>query len=936
MLLQVDPRVSQNEHVSAPVHVTLFGTVAASVDGSSIPVRGAIVAAIIARLAITAGDQVPLERFASDLWAEPPQSAIGTLRAHISRLRTAGLGEHIVGGRGGYSLIDCRVDVLEFRDLAGAALASRDRLELEAAEAAWGGEPFRGVVAPFVADRVEELLALRRRVAEALGELRLATGELDAIVRTMPEVVRSHPTHEEPVRILATALARSGRTTDALDEIDGFADRMREEHGLDMSPALAGVRLSIVRQDPEVVAPTGDRRGVQHGVPLPITRFIGRRAELELIALARRESRLVTLTGPGGVGKSRLAVESLREALGAIDSEQWLIELASYSTGTAVVLALSEFVGATNATVDAIAVQLSGSGTLLVVDNAEHLREDVAALVSSLLASSPGLSILVTSREPLRIPGERLIPVSPMLGDDAADAVALFSERAADTMPGFSLTAETVDSVRHLSRLLDGLPLALELTAARLDVMDLPELVRSLESEELLTLRGPAGGRHGSLQNTIEWSARLLRPAERELLAQLGNFEGSVTLDAIAGICVLPDDDVREVAAVLAQKSLVAVEGGVVRGRRYRLLESVKLYSRQLPALADRQEWRRRHSHWFADFADTWERRVRGAESARAHEHFESDRSELLAALAFSVSTGDRATAVRLAGSQSWHWFIRGAMAEGKRWIDTALALPGEADPYFDARAIWGAVMIVYRSGDKVGGEVYARTGLPLAERSGDRTLIALFLACNAMWDSEADPDGGLRRMRGAEDVMRAGIEPWAISEVLTFRSICHTYAKRPAETMRDLHEALESAIETRNAWAAGSASWRLSHTLIAQRRERDAVDQLVACLDILAPQGDILAVILALHAAAIAVSGVERQRDGARLFGAVDRLGAVYGFPRAAVNDAAHERYRTRAKQSLTTAEWNAAYREGTTLTIDQAAALVRGVAASLPPRRT
>jgi hypothetical protein len=153
---------------------------------------------------------------------------------------------------------------------------------------------------------------------------------------------------------------------------------------------------------------------------------------------------------------------------------------------------------------------------------------------------------------------------------------------------------------------------------------------------------------------------------------------------------------------------------------------------------------------------------------------------------------------------------------------------------------------------------------------------------------------------------------------------------------MRDLHAALESAIETRNAWAAGSASWRLSHTLIAQRRERDAVDQLVACLDILAPQGDILAVILALHAAAIAVSGVERQRDGARLFGAVDRLGAVYGFPRAAVNDAAHERYRTRAKQSLTTAEWNAAYREGTTLGIDQAAALVRGVAASLPPRRT
>lgn len=935
MLLQEVPFVSQNEHVSAPAHVTLFGRVDVSVGGSPVPVRGAVVAAIVARLALAAGEQVPLEQLAGDLWVDPPQSAIGTLRAYVSRLRTAGLGEHIEGGRGGYSLVDATVDVLEFRRLAGAALDSRDRTELEAAEAAWGGEPFRGVSAPFVAGHVEALLSLRRRVAEALGELRLETGDLDAILSGMPDVALAHPGHEEPVRILAIALARAGRMTDALDQIDRFADRLRDEQGLDVTPTLAAVRLSIIRQDPDVVAPSGLRAGIQHGVPLPLTRFIGRRAELDLIAAARRESRLVTLTGPGGVGKSRLAVESLRDALGTIDSEQWLIELASYATSKEVLLALSEFVGATNTTIEAIAAQLSGSGALLVVDNAEHLREDVAALVSSLLACSPGLSVLVTSREPLRIPGERLIPISPMLENGAADAIALFTERAADTMPGFALTDGTLGVVRHLSQLLDGLPLALELTAARLDVMDLPELVRSLEAEELLTLRGPSGGRHGSLQNTIEWSARLLRPAELELLAQLGNFAGSVTLDAIAGICVLPDDDVREVAAVLAQKSLVAVEGGVVRGRRYRLLESVKLYARQLPAADDRHEWRRRHSHWFADFADVLERRVRGPESARAHEEFESDRSELLAALAFAVATGDRQVAVRLAGAQAWHWFIRGAMAEGKRWIDTALALPGETHPYVDARAIWGAVMIVYRSGDKFGGEAYARTGLPLAENSGDRTLFALFLACNAMWDAENDPVGALQRMRRAEDIMRQGIEPWAVSEVLTFRSICHIYAKKPAETMRDLQEALESAIVTRNAWAAGSASWRLAHTLIAQHRERDALDQLIACLDILAPQGDILAVILALHAGAIAVSGAERQRDGARLFGAVDRLGAVHGFPRAAVNDEAHERHRTRAKQSLTTAEWNAAYREGTALTLDQAASLVRAVAASLPARR-
>jgi predicted ATPase len=625
----------------------------------------------------------------------------------------------------------------------------------------------------------------------------------------------------------------------------------------------------------------------------------------------------------------------LREAIGSIDGEQWLLELASYTTGREVASALRELVGATTTTIEAIAEQLSGQGTLLVVDNAEHLREDVAALIGALLAATPGLSVVVTSREPLRIAGERLIPVAPMLGEDADDAVALFSERAADAMPGFELNAETLPTVEHLARLLDGLPLALELTAARLDVMDLAELVRSLESEELLTLRGHDGGRHGSLHNTIEWSARLLRPAELELLAQLGNFVGSVSLEAIVGVCVLPDDDVREVTAVLAQKSLLAVEGGGMRGRRYRLLESVKLYSRQLPSNDDRAAWRVRHSRWFADLVDTLEPRVRGPRGAETHAAFDSERAELLAALSNAIARSDRVVAVRLAGGQAWHWFMRGVIAEGRRWIDSALDLPGEVSPYFDARAYWGAIMIIYRSGDKFAGEAYALAGMPLAARSGSRTLHVLFLACNAMWLCDRDVAAGMKLMTQAESILATGVEPWAVSEVFRFRSICQISARKPANAMADLQAALGAALAASDGWAAGSSSWSLSHEFIKAHRHRDAIDELVRCLDLLAPQGDVLAVILALHAGAIAVSEAERQRDGARLFGAVDRLGAVYGFPRAAVNDSAHESYRTRAKQALTTAEWNAAYRDGTRLTLDEAGMLLRSVAARLPPRR-
>lgn len=935
--------VPQNVAVSSPhALVRLFGRVSVEVDGVQVPLRGSIPAAIVARLALSAGEQVPLEEFVDDLWASPPPAAVGNLRANISRLRSAGLGPALVGGRGGYTLAPhVQVDVLEFREAAAAAIASRDRHQLEYAESLWTGDPFRGVDAPFAEARRADLFELRRRLTEALAELRLESGHLDELLVTLPALVRAHPTHEEPTRLLATALARAGRTTDALEVIDAFVRRLADEQGLDPSPTLAELRMSIVRQDPVVVPRSGAGRARQYGVPLPITRFVGRRRELDLIATARQESRLVTLTGPGGVGKTRLAVESLRDGP-TVDTVQWLLELAPLSSGRELMVALAELLGASTPTVAAFAEQLSGHGSLLVLDNAEHLLGDVAELVASLLAATPGLSVLVTSREPLRIAGERLIPVATMLEHDAADAVALFAQRAADAVPGFTIEAdaETRNRVRHLARLLDGLPLALELTAARLDVMDLGELVRSLESEELLTLGGTGDGRHASLANMIRWSARLLRPEELELLAQLGNFAGGVSMDAIAGICRLDralfgGADVREVAAVLAQKSLLAVVGDAARGRRYRLLESVKLYARQLPVRDDRADWRVRHSRWYADRVDDLEPGIRSIQSAMVHAEFDLDRAELLVAVTSAIERGDRDVAVRLAGGMAWHRFIRGAMAEGKQWIDRALALPGETDPYFEARAYRGAIMLIYRSGDKFAGEAYAKAGLPLARKAGDPTLLALFLACNGMWAAEDDPVTGWKLMAEADAIMERGIEPWAVSEVLIFRSICFAYAKKPAAVMRELQAAIDSALAAHNVWAAGSASWRLANTLIMQKRDRDALEELMACFEILEPQGDVLGVILSLHSAAVAVSGVERQRDGAALFAAVDRLGALYGFPRIAVNDEAYERLRTRTKQALTTAEWNAEYRRGTRLDLAEAVALVGSVVASLPPRR-
>ncbi len=922
--------VLHNGVVSTDVCVRILGRTAVEIDGVPLDLRGALPLAIVARLAVSAGEQVPLDRFVEQLWWEPPSSAAVTLRANMSRLRAAGLGEVLQGGRGGYTFsTDVRVDALDF---LAAARTANDRASLEAAVALWSGDPLMGVDAPFAAQHRSVLLEAWRRVSLELARLQLDAGEVEQTLLRLPSLVRDNPAHEEPVRLLAMALARAGRTSEALEAIDEFTRRLSESQGLDPSAALAETRMSIVRQDPALAPPRARAR--QHGVPLPITRFVGRRDELDRIAQARRSARLVTITGPGGAGKSRLAVESLRAAAGdGTDEEQWLLEMASLPTGRDVLFALAELTSAATPTVDAVAEALSGRGTLLVLDNAEHILDDVARLASDLLAASPGLAILVTSREALRVPGERLVPVSMMLGDAAADGLDLFAERAMDAHPGFALDTATRPLARRVVDLVDGLPLALELAAARLDVMGLDELIRSLESSELLAL-GSSTGRHGNLQAVIDWSARLLTPEQLELLAQLGNFAGAVSLDAIAGICVLQGADPRTTALELAQKSLLAVAGGGTR--RYRLLESVKLYARRLVSRDDRDAWRVRHSHWFADRVDALERRVRGVDSFATHQEFDLERAELIAAMTTAITRGDRSTAVRLVGGQGWHWFIRGALPEFKRWIDDALALPGDVDPYFEARAIWGAVMIIYRSGDKFGGEAYAKRGLPLAREAGDPTLLALFLACNAMWMSEADQPGAHRVMAEVESIIaQGGVAPWVPAEVYTFRSIMWIYARKPANTMADLQLALEAARESHNWWAGVSASWRLSHTLISLRRDRDALDQLVSCLAMLEGHDDVLGVILALHASAIALIGVERQTDAARLFASVDRLGALYGLPRSAVNDEDHERHRDRAKQALTTTEWNTAYREGATFSLDEAVAHVRRIVRFLPPRR-
>ncbi|QJU55787.1 BTAD domain-containing putative transcriptional regulator [Herbiconiux sp. KACC 21604] len=725
------------------------------------------------------------------------------------------------------------------------------------------------------------------------------------------------------------------------------------------------LREAIVRFDPAVSPRRGGGAVARRGIPLPVSSFVGRAEEMAAIAEARRSSRLVTLVGPGGVGKTRLAIECARRVEHPDDDEQWMIQLAplradgglggSASTRGLVAELLADRVGAAGPraasrtaveAVEAVAERLGGRRALLVLDNAEHVREEVAELVVTLLAHCPGLTVLVTTREALRVPGERLVPIAPMSVDDSGDAVALFAARAADSSPGFEASGDAQRSIRAVCARLDGLPLALELAAARLDVLDLDELRNAIDAEGLLDRHAPSTARHASLHNTIAWSVELLTPAERTLLRQLAWFAGPFTRDAADAICATAERDAggeaaapptappaRELLLGLARKSLVAVD--TVAGRRhYRLLESVKLFVQQgetEPACAaEREAWAQRHVEWFAAWALRVDGELRGDAARDAHAALDAARPDLHLAFEHALAHGDRENALRLVGGQAWHWFRRGLFERARLWIDQALALPGPAHPSTVAKAYFGAVMNIHRSGDEFGGERYALEGAAAAEASGDPTLRALFAACTGMWRAVAgDVTGHDERMRRAlAHLQEPGCAGWAESEVHLFRGIAKGYLDKPAQALEAFGEAHRAARRCGHRWAADAAAQRLAHLYIKLRRGRDAVSQVRSAVRGAVCDGDMHAVVTTLHTGAAACALLERHGDGAALLGVVDTVAVRFGYAPRSVEPPYWSSYRERVRQGLPTAVWRREYARGTRLGIGDAIRLLDCVA--------
>ncbi|RZQ62072.1 BTAD domain-containing putative transcriptional regulator [Amycolatopsis suaedae] len=647
--------------------------------GEAVAVGGPRVRALLTLLLLDAGQVVPTARLVDGLYGDnPPAGAANALQSQVSRLRQALPGVELEHSPTGYRLRvePDDVDLHRFDRLVArgrAALADGDLATaadlLAAALRLWRGPALDSLPAPgALARRWEEL---RLTATEDRMEAALGLGEHQELVAELRELVAANPLRERLAAQLIRALHAAGRRAEALAVFAETRTVLAEELGTDPSAELAAVHLAVLRAEP---APTG------RSTPLPaqLTSFVGRDDELERLAGRLAASRLVTLTGPGGTGKTRLAVEAVRSA----GSPVCYIELAPLSDPAEVAPAVLGALGLRDAPqrtgeppadpTDRLLTALRDRELLLVLDNCEHLIDAAAELAERLLAGCPGIRLLTTSREPLNIPGETVSPV-PTLAVPPADvpfdtalrypAVRLFLDRAAAARADLVLGPADLEPVLRICQALDGLPLAVELAAARVRSLSVADIAARLGDRFALLSRGTrtAQARHRTLRAVVEWSWELLAPAEQALAGALTVFAGGATLTAVQEVCAAFVDDVPDALAGLIEKSLLELG----TGDRYRMLETVHAYCAERLTESGRAGLARRaHAEYFLALAERAGPHLRTGAQLGWLDRLDAEVDNLHSALHWATRSAPE-LALRLVSALTPYWWMRGKRYEG-------------------------------------------------------------------------------------------------------------------------------------------------------------------------------------------------------------------------------------------------------------------------------
>ncbi len=730
-------------------------------DGALADVPGARLRGLLAALALRPGQLVPKAALIDWIWGEqPPADAAGALQRLVSRLRRALPDGAVDGQPEGYRLRaePDAVDAVRFERLvlrAGQAAAqdapTRARL-LGEAIGLWRGDAMQDVglqmSAAFDA-AVVRLAELRLTAAEERADAEISLGHGGELVTELTDLVAAHPMRERLVGALMRAMVAAGRDTEALLVYQRTRETLADTLGVDPSPGLSALHVALLRG--ELGQELGRREETTRKTNLraELTSFVGKDADVAAVRELIAAHRLTTLTGPGGSGKTRLATETARTLLSGLPDGAWLVDLAAIGADGDVAQATLTALGLRDAlsggALDDLAARLVTAirerAALLILDNCEHVIEQAATFAYRVLGECQRLRILATSREPLGITGEALWLVEPLAvpasgaspGEiESAAAVRLLRDRAGavrrDLAPGASTDAGTLATMARVCRALDGMPLAIELAAARLRTMSVEQLAGLLDDRFRLLTGGSrtALPRHQTLRAVVDWSWTLLTGPERIAARRLSVFSGGASLEAAERVCAdgetVEREQVLDLLTALADKSLLTAEAASAGNSppRYRMTGTIREYAGQRLAEAGEADLAR-HAHlaFFTELTEAAEPHLRRAEQLEWLAVLEAEHDNIGSAMRGALAAGEAAAAMRLAAGAGWYWWLAGHKAEGIELLTAAASTPGEVTD--DIRALVYA-LVVHFVGARRGDEQQLAEWVHRAHRHSERS----------------------------------------------------------------------------------------------------------------------------------------------------------------------------------------------------------------------
>jgi predicted ATPase/DNA-binding SARP family transcriptional activator/DNA-binding CsgD family transcriptional regulator len=706
-------------------------------------------------LALAGGNRLHREQVMYTLWPELGiRAASNNLRQTLHTARRTldlSMGSLYLASRD-ESLVLCPesslwVDVDAFEEAARSARRSREPAVYRAALDLYTGELLPR-------DRYEEWveeprLRLQERYLSlllGLANLHEELADYECAIEALGRVVSEEPTREEAHAGLMRLYALVGNNKEALAQYGRLEETLSRTLGTEpavssraLREEISTGRFPLAEGRSFASPPEGSPDAAKHNLPASRSTFVGRESELRNVKRDLVMTRLLTLTGAGGCGKTRLALEVARQSVGAYPDGVWLVELAPLSEGVLVAQAVAAALGVQEqpdrSLTDALVDFLRAKRALLVLDNCEHLVDAVARFVDALLNSSPHLRVLATSRESLNVEGELnwLVPSlsvpslgqSPTVGELAGyESVRLFMERARHRNPAFSLTPENAHAVARICERLDGIPLAIELAAARVGLSVEQIAARLDDSLRLLTAGSrTASPRQRTLRGTLDWSHALLIEPERRLFCRLSVFAGGWTLQAaeVVGAGDTEQGNVLDLLSSLVDKSLVVAEATGGGGVRYRMLEPIRQYAREkLEEGGEAEEVRRQHASFFLTLAEEAEPRLRGPEDMEWLERLEVEHDNMRAALSWATEQEEAdELGLRLAGALWLFWEGHGHYAEGHRWLEQVLARDSQVSAAARAKALEGVGWLIFESNERDEAVTAAREGLKLSDEAG-------------------------------------------------------------------------------------------------------------------------------------------------------------------------------------------------------------------------